>query len=103
MLDHVGDVGVVGRDPGTLKAFVEHASRGPHERVPLEVLTVSRLLADQHQRGPTGPLTHDGLGCAGVQITCPAGVHGALKAPERRPLGHWRGRVVRHLDDGLPG
>ena len=51
MLDHVGHVHVVAVDADFLQRLVQHATRGPDERLTGAVLLVAGLLADEHHVG----------------------------------------------------
>ena len=62
VLDHVGDVGVLARDPGRLEGLIQDPSCRPDERLPLEVLVVSGLLTDEHHARRAPALPEHGLG-----------------------------------------
>jgi hypothetical protein len=102
MLDHVRDVRVTRGDAGALEPLVEHAPGWADERMALDVLAISGLLADQHHGSTAGAFAHHGLRCVGIQIACAAGVHGAAEVAQRRAVGYWRRRPVGHPDQGVP-
>src|SRR5581483_6772619 len=49
VLHHVGDVGLSAVDPGLVEGLVEQAPGRADERLPLAVLAVAGLLADEHE------------------------------------------------------
>ena len=61
MLDGVRDVDVLAGDPGALQPAIEHSTGGSDERVTLQVLAITRRLADEHQLGVPRPFSHHGL------------------------------------------
>jgi hypothetical protein len=61
MLDRVGDVHLVARDSGTLEPLVEDATGRADERMPLDVLAVAGLPADEHHARVRVALAHDRL------------------------------------------
>lgn len=72
VLDGVRDVGAIAVDPRALEGVVEHAPSRPHERVPLDVLPITRLLAHEDDHGVGRALPEDGLGAAAPEVAAPA-------------------------------
>jgi hypothetical protein len=105
MLDRVGDVDVVARDPRSLESLVEDLSGRAHERVALDVLAVAGLLTDQHQVRVPGTLAHHRLGGALPQIAGATVVDGLVQALVARPVRNRGGGKVgrRHPLTRLPG
>jgi len=67
-----------------------------------DVLAVSGLLADQHDRRPPGAFAHHRLGGTLVQIAGPALVDGGAQAGQRWSLRDRSGRVISHVGAALP-
>jgi hypothetical protein len=61
VLDGVRHVRARTIEAGVLERAVEELPGGPHERMSLDVLAVTRLLADEHQLGVLGPFAEDRL------------------------------------------
>lgn len=51
-LEDVGDVYVLAREAYALEHLVEQLARGAHEGLTLQVLILTRRLADEHDLGP---------------------------------------------------
>jgi hypothetical protein len=102
VLDDVRDVCVPRGDSSALEALIEHPPRWANERVTLDVLAVARLLANQHQGGPAGALSHHRLGRAGIEIASATGMHRALQIAQGRALRNGGNRAVNHYTDWLP-
>src|SRR5215468_2941577 len=68
VLDDIGQVGVVAVDARTPQGAVQQPPRGSDERLALDVLPVSGLLAHQHQSRAAATLPEDRLGGLGVQL-----------------------------------
>src|SRR5829696_495836 len=90
MLDDVGDVGIASLDPRLLERLVEDPAGRPHEGMPLDVLAVTGLLADQHQPRPLQPLAEDRLGSGLVERAGRAARGGFAQLREGRVLGDQR-------------
>jgi hypothetical protein len=112
MLDRIGDVHVVARDPGLFEALIEDAAGRTDERMPFYVLAVARLLADEHEVGVARAFAHDGLRGAFPQVAGPAVVNRFVQALVGGALWNRRLRAVEalggffgerwHLDLDLP-
>jgi len=68
VLNHVGDVDVGAIDPGILQGAVEDPAGGADEGVALDVLSVARLLADEHHAGSLRSLAEDRLRRVAIQV-----------------------------------
>jgi len=68
VLDRVGDVHLVAIEPGIDEASVEQLPGWTDERMALEVLTVTRLLTDDHHPSRGGALAEHGLGAEVVEV-----------------------------------
>jgi len=64
VLDRVGDVNVLSIDSGFGQTLVEEPTSRADERMPLEILAIARLLADQQEPGARPALPENGLGRA---------------------------------------
>jgi hypothetical protein len=89
VLDDVGDVHTGAVDAGQLEPLVEDAPGWTDERMSLDVLTVSRLLADQHQANIPGSLAEDSLRGALPEL---AGAARLDRPTQLREGGPWRHR-----------
>src|SRR5581483_4408414 len=87
VLHDVRDVDVVAFDPGRLQRAVEHATGRTHERMPLPILHVTRLLPEHHHRRRRWSLAEDGLRRVRVQR---ARMAARRLLAERRELGAGR-------------
>jgi hypothetical protein len=103
MLYDVRDVGIARRDPRALQTLVEHAPGGADERMPLDVLAVTGLLADQHHAGAQTAFAHHCLGRSFVQVAGAARLHSGVEVRQTRALGDRRVGSVGHRGDWLPG
>ena len=105
MLDRVRDVDVVAGDPGLLEAAVEHAAGRTDERMPLDVLAITGLLADQHQARVRRAFAHHGLGRALPQVARAASLNRLallLHQPEHA-AANVRSFQLRYVTDALSG
>ena len=59
VLDGIGDVDPMSIDPGIRHRPIEQLARRSHERPALPILLVTRLLADERDRGADGPLAQN--------------------------------------------
>jgi hypothetical protein len=98
VLDDVGHVRQVAVDAGLGEGLVEHAPGRADERAPGPVLTVARLLADQHHLGVGGAGAEHRLGGVAVQVAGRAPGRGRPQAVQVGPLGDQvAGRARRPL------
>src|SRR4030088_1415648 len=89
VLDDVGDVGVIGREPGALHALAEHRAGWPDERMALDVLAVSGLLADEHHACVRVALAHHRLRGTLPEVARPAFLYGRPHVCRAGLCGHW--------------
>ncbi len=61
MLDHIRQINFAPVNGTILKRPIQHSSCRPHERMSLDVLFISRLLADHKHPGFGPPFAEDGL------------------------------------------
>ena len=73
--------------PAACERLIENLPRRSDERAALEVLAVSRLLADQHHRRVRGPFAEHGLGRVAPQRAAPASLPPAARSASGRQLG----------------
>jgi hypothetical protein len=67
VLHHVGDVDLLAIDPRLLQRVVEELAGRSHEGMPLLVLLIAGLLADEHDLAPRRALAKHGLRGLGVE------------------------------------
>jgi hypothetical protein len=72
MLDSVGDINLVERELGLSQGGIEDPAGRTHEGMALQVLLVTRLLADEHEPGVQGALAEYDLGGPGPEVASPA-------------------------------
>jgi hypothetical protein len=72
VLDRIGDEHLVAGDAGVSESTIQHPSGGPDERQSGQILLVTGLLADQHDRSTPRPLPRHRLRRIAVQRTAPA-------------------------------
>jgi len=99
MLDDVRDVRIRWRDFRALEPAVESSARRPHKRVPLDVLAITRLLADEHHARRARAFAHHRLRGVLVEVTRPALLHRRSQVGQRRTAGDRRRRAIVHRTD----
>src|SRR5688572_473317 len=88
----VGDIHLIARDAGVGKRLVEQRARGPDKRLPLPVLLIARLLADEHHPRALRPCPEHDL-CGGlIEIAPAAFVRGRAQHLQTCRLRHERRR-----------
>lgn len=85
VLDCVGDVDLVAIEPGVGEASVEQLPGWTDERMALEVLTVTRLLTDDHHPSRGGALAEHGLRAEVVEVAPGADLGCTLERLEVEP------------------
>lgn len=105
VLDDVADIRITALDSGALRCLVEDSAGRPDERMTLAVLSITRLLADEHQPRPGAALAHDRLGRLRMQLAGVAALDRLTKGCEGGPLGYRSGRLSsnRLTGAGAPG
>src|SRR5437899_9170575 len=86
MLDGVGDVDALAIDARLLERLIEQPARRTDERLSLDVLAVTRLLPDKHDRCMLGTLSKHGLRARLVEIAGPAACRGIAQPGQCRRL-----------------
>jgi len=81
-------------DAGIVECPTQQLAGRPDERVALDVLTVARLLAEEEQGRVARPLSEDGLGGAGEQVTGRAARGDGPRGLQARPRVGEEGRVI---------
>jgi hypothetical protein len=87
VLDRVGDVDLVARQPGRLHHLVEQPPGRTHEGPSGHVLLVARLLAHHHDARVHLSLAEDGLGRALMERTAATAVGGLAERCQGPSLG----------------
>ena len=85
VLNRVGDVHLVAIEPGVGEAPVEQFPGWTDERMALQVLTVTRLLTDDHHPSRGGAFTKDGLRAEVVEVAPGADLGCTLELLEIEP------------------
>ena len=86
MLHDVGHIDLIARDTGCLERLVEHASRGPDERLSRQIFCIARLFADEHHSGISSTFTKDRLRRISIQVAAGA-CRGRLPSRAKRRSG----------------
>ena len=102
MLDGVGEVNITARDAGALQATIEHPSRGADERMTLDVLAITRSLADEHQLRAPRALAHHRLRGGLPQVAGAAGLDVVAERCQRRALGYGGGWEIERVQPNQP-
>jgi hypothetical protein len=102
VLDDVREIRVPAFYARRHERTVELPAGGAHERPAGAVLSVARLLADQHEARALQSLAEDGLRGVSPQVAAAALRGGLTQGRERPALGEERRRIVRFLRHSLP-
>ncbi len=105
MLDDVGQEHLVVVYLRELQTTIEDPSGRTHERTAFDVLTVARLLADEHQGSIAPAVSDHRLRRPLPQLASTTLLHGITEAPQRETLrdrGTIRGRRGHRLERALP-
>src|SRR5207253_10118470 len=87
VLHRIGDEYLRAIEPRIRQGAVQHAAGRPDEWLAGDVLVVSRLLADQHQRRRSQSLAGDDLGGIAIERTARALCFGLAKLAQGSDLG----------------
>ena len=102
VLHRVGDEDPRARHPDLLQSLVENAARGADERMPLTILLVAGLFADEHEICARRAFSRDRLRGAAPQVASPARREGSAKLGQRtHRCGGLRGVVGRDTFHGV--
>jgi hypothetical protein len=102
VLDGVGEVGGLQRDPGVCEGSSQEASGRPGERLAAAVLDVPRLLADEDHRRRRRTAGEDHLRRVAVEIAALASPRGGAELLKIAIGGH-ESRGARRRDPGPHG
>jgi hypothetical protein len=87
VLDHIGHVGLPAIDARLVQRTVPQGARRAHEGLALQVLTIARLLAHEHDGGARRTFAEDSLRGVAVKIASLAAGRQGPELLQRGPFG----------------